>query len=133
MSHRFGGRIAEDVTGFLKTIYRAQGEAIMPLIGAGDNSGRVLTSHARSELISASCNSNTLIITCTNIGIVREAMVVCDELLTAGERKRIALVKGPKLKETSEQVKNLVRLQLGLIPTYKIYGHAFADVGELLE
>lgn len=105
----------------------------MPLIGAGNNSGRVLTSHARSELIGASCNSNTLIITCSNIGIVREAMIVCAQLLAAGKSKSIALVKGPKLKETSEQIKSLVRCQLVLGTPFKISGRAFDDVGQVLE
>jgi hypothetical protein len=132
ISHRFGASIAEKVTESLRTIYRGLG-SIDPLIGVNENSGLVLCSRTRDELIGASYKGNTVIITCSNIGMIREALNVCTQLQSMGITKTIALVKGPKLDVIFERIRHLVQLSASLSYPFVFSGNSFNDLDEVLE
>lgn len=132
ISHRFGACIAENVTAFLRTTYRELG-SIDSLIGANKHSGRVLSSRARDELIGDSYGGNTIIITCSNMGKIHEAINVCTQLQAEGVNKKIAIVKGQKLDKVFKRIKSLVRLRLKLGPSFKINDQAFNDFDEVVE
>lgn len=121
------------MTGFLKTIYRAHGGKIDLLVGANINPGRVLSSRARDELIGASRNGDTIILTRTNNGIIREAMEFCTQLQAAGVHKKIAHFKGPKLDKSFEIIKSLVQLCLHLNSSSKVCGRTFNHFDEVKE
>ena len=134
-SHRFGGNIAEDVTSFLDCAYGgrwndARPEA--PLIGKGSPSGGVLSSRARGEALELASCGNTLIVTRSNIGIIKEALRVCEEFGTGSRRKEMAVVlpgeKRTIINELDKIIK-LVHLLIGVIETLKI-GNDFVTFDE---
>lgn len=133
ISHRFGAIIAEVVTRFLRTIYRDELGPVNALLGANTNPGRVLCSSARDDLIRASRDGNTIIMTRTNNGIIREAVEICTQLQDAGVHKQIALVKGPILDKTFERIKSLFQLRLRLSSTLKLKSRTFNAFEEVVE